>query len=396
MIVEPLTRPPDAVVEVPGSKSITNRALVCAALADGDSTLHGALVADDTQAMTTCLHALGIDVDWSGTDARVNGCAGRLPRDEAHLDARLSGTTARFLLPVLALGRGPYVLDGGAPLQRRPMGPLAAAVRALGATVDGDALPLTVRGPATGGPVEIPGDVTSQFVSALLLVRPCLRGGLELRMTSPLVARPYVALTEAVMAGFDAADGYRGREYDIEPDASAASYFFAVSAIAGGRVRVGIDRSSPQADAQFVRVLEEMGAVVRDDTEVVGTGTLRGGTFDLRDMPDMAPTLAVVGVFAESPVTVTGVAFIRGHESDRIAAVVTELRRCGIEAEEHDDGFTVVPGTPVRTRVETYDDHRMAMSFAVLGACGAGVEIADAGCVAKTFPRFFEVLDALR
>jgi 3-phosphoshikimate 1-carboxyvinyltransferase len=396
MIVEPFTRPPDAVVGVPGSKSITNRALVCAALADGDSTLHGALVADDTHAMSECLRALGIAVEWSGTEARVSGCGGRLPNDEARLDACLSGTTARFLLPVLALGRGPYVLDGGAPLQRRPMAPLAAAVRALGATVDGDALPLTVRGPAAGGHVEIPGDVTSQFVSALLLVRPCLPDGLVLHMSSPLVARPYVALTEAVMADFDARNGYRGRDYDVEPDASAASYFFAIAAITGGSVTVDLAYDSRQADARFVHVLEDMGAAVTEGTRVVGTGRLAGGTFDLRDMPDMAPTLAVVGVFADSPVTVTGVGFIRGHESDRIAAVVAELRRCGIEADEHDDGFTVVPGTPVRARVETYDDHRMAMSFAVLGACAAGIELVDAGCVAKTFPHFFEVLDTLR
>jgi 3-phosphoshikimate 1-carboxyvinyltransferase len=395
MIVEPLARPPHAVVRVPGSKSITNRALVCAALADGETTLHGALVADDTAAMSECLRALGITVEWDGTDVRVVGCGGALPRGEATLDARLSGTTARFLLPVLSLGAGPYVLDGGPPLRGRPMGPLVAALRALGAKVDGDALPLTVRGPATGGRVEVPGDVTSQFISALLMVEPYL-DGFDLHTTSPVVARPFVALTQAVTADFGGPARYRGRDYVVEADASAASYFFALAAITGGQVTVDLPADSRQGDAGFARVLERMGATVSSATTVAGTGTLHGGTFSLRDMPDMAQTLAVVAAFADSPITVTGVGFIRGHETDRIAAVVTELRRCGIEAEEHDDGFTVHPGRPHAARVETYQDHRMAMSFALLGLVVPGIDIVDPGCVAKTFPAFFEVIDTLR
>jgi 3-phosphoshikimate 1-carboxyvinyltransferase len=414
MIVEPLERPPDAVVAVPGSKSLTNRALVCAALSSRPSTITNVLIADDTAAMLGGLRGLGYALSLDETARVVTATPRRSePAGEPTVDARLSGTTARFLLPVLALDSAARRLDGAAPLRARPMGPLFDALRALGATVVEDGadgrLPVTVRGPIAGGTVSVPGDVTSQFLSALLLVGPCLAGGIEIQPTTEVVSRPYLDLTADVMRAFGAeVDRLRAAPvpytgstaFAIEPDASAASYFFAAAAITGGRVTVGgLHRASRQGDLRFVEILGEMGAEVRDaiaGLTVRGTGTLRGGEFDLRDLPDMAQTLAAVAVFADSPTGVHGVGFIRGHETDRIAAVVRELRRCGIDAEERADGFVVYPGTPRPATIETYADHRMAMSFALLGLRVPGIEITDPECVAKTFPTYFEVLDSLR
>jgi 3-phosphoshikimate 1-carboxyvinyltransferase len=415
--IEPLDGSFDAVVEVPGSKSLSNRSLLCAALAPGVTRLHGVLEADDTDAMVECLGRLGVAVERDGTSAVVTGSGGSLPTGEVSLDARLSGTVSRFLLPVLALGAGSYRLDGLAPLRRRPMGPLIDAVRDLGATVVEEetvgCLPVVVTGGRPAAEVAVRGDVSSQFVTALLLAAPCFPDGLHLTVDGPAISEPYVTMTAAVMRSFGAVcepvdDGYRvapggyhaPADVDIEPDASSAAYFFAAAAVTGGRVRVeGLGRRSLQGDVHFADVLGEMGAEVRqtdDATEVTGRATLRGIDVDLGDLPDQATTLAAVAVFADGPTTVRNVAVIRGHETDRVTAVVTELRRCGIEAHEHADGFTVVPGPPQPAVIRTYDDHRMAMSFALLGLRVEGISIADPGCVAKTFPDYFAVLDGLR
>ena len=418
--VEPLASPPDATVRVPGSKSLTNRALVAAALATGTSTLRDVLLADDTEAMLTALTDLGVGtvVDPAGPHVTVAGCAGAVPPGPATLDVRLSGTTARFLAPLLALGRGRYVLDAAAPFRARPMGPVLDALADLGAEIEplGEAghLPAAVVAHgAAGGDLEIAGDASSQFLSGLLLAGPAMTEGLRVRLSTHLVSAPYVALTVEVMRAFGAevrrpdertfvvpAGGYRATTFTVEPDASAATYFLAAAAITGGRVRVeGLTDRAVQGDAGFADVLAEMGAEVTRDargTEVRGTGRLRGIDVDLAEMSDTAQTLAAVAVFAEGPTRVRGIGFIRHKETDRIAAVVTELRRCGIEAHEEDDGFLVVPGRPRPAVIQTYDDHRMAMSFALLGLVEPGIAIADPGCVAKTFPRYFEVLEALR
>jgi 3-phosphoshikimate 1-carboxyvinyltransferase len=418
--IQPLTAPPDVTVTVPGSKSLTNRALVTAALADGTSRLTGILLADDTEAMIGALTALGIaiEVDREAAVAHVQGCAGQVPPGPATLDVRLSGTTARFLAPLLALGRGSYVLDAEPAFRLRPMAPLFAALRELGVEVEelGEKgrLParLTTSG-LVGGRVAVAGDVSSQFLSGLLLAGPVTRDGLDLELTTPLVSVPYVELTVATMTAFGAhvershprrfhvaPDGYRAVDHHIEPDATAASYFLAAAAITGGRVRIaGLTRKALQGDVRFADVLARMGAEViadEDGLEVRGTGRLHGIEVDLADLSDTAQTLAAVAVFADSPTRVTGIGFIRGKETDRIGAVVTELRRCGIDAHEEPDGFVVHPGTPRPTVVATYDDHRMAMSFALLGLVAPGIQIADPGCVAKTFPGYFEVLDELR
>jgi 3-phosphoshikimate 1-carboxyvinyltransferase len=421
--VEPLAAPPDAAVTVPGSKSITNRALLCAALAEGTSELDGLLDADDSDAMVSCITQLGVRVERGGragerTQATVVGAGSRWPSTGAALDARLSGTTSRFLLPALALGRGRFRLDGRPPLRRRPMGDVIEAVRSFGVEVldEGEAghLPVTVVGTGRlpGGELSVAADRTSQFVTALLLTGPYGDAGLHLGLTGAVASRPYLDLTLAVMRDFGAeagwagdrtitvkAGGYRGRRYRIEPDASSASYFLAAAAITGGRVTVdGLGTDSCQGDARFAELLGRMGATVdrRPERTTVTGGPLRGLDLDLRDQPDMAQTLAVVAVFAEGPTRVRGVEVIRGHETDRIEAVVTELRRCGITAEAHDDGFTIHPGRPQPATIETYDDHRMAMSFALLGLRAPGIAIADPGCVAKTFPGFWDTLDALR
>lgn len=419
--VDPLASPPDATVRVPGSKSLTNRALVAAALATGTSTLEGALFADDTAAMMAALGDLGLELapDPEAQRVRVAGCGGRVPEGPASLDVRLSGTTARFLAPLLALGRGRYVLDAAAPFRARPMGTVLDALAGLGVGVEALGAPgrlpvaLSVGERVRGGRVAVAGDVSSQFLSGLLLAGPALAEGLTVALTTGLVSAPFIELTLATMEAFGARasrpdertflvppGGYRATTYAVEPDATAASYFLAAAAITGGRVRVeGLTAAARQGDAAFADVLAAMGAEVRRDatgTEVLGGGPLDGVDVDLADLPDTAQTLAVVAPFARTPTRVRGVGFIRRHETDRIHAVVTELRRCGIEAHETEDGFVVHPGRPTPAVVATYDDHRMAMSFALLGLAAPGIAVADPGCVAKTFPGYFEVLDTLR
>ncbi len=423
--LQPLTGPIDAVIRVPGSKSLTNRALITAALADGTSELTGVLFADDTEAMLDALARLGVDlrIDRVRNVVQVQGLAGRVPEGPVSLDARLSGTTARFLAPLLALGAGPYVLDGSEPLRARPMGDVLDALRSLGASITDLAqpghLPVQIGGGGAGeagirgGEARLRADVSSQFTSALLLSAPALAGGLTIRLDGLVVSRPYLELTIAVMDAFgvtvERPDDdtyvvppaiYRAARYAIEPDASAASYFFAAPTIAGGRVRVeGLGADAIQGDMALLEVLAQMGATVERGeawTEVRCDGELHGVAVDLADFSDTAQTLAAVAVFAATPTTIDGIGFIRRKETDRIAAVATELARTGILVDELADGLRVHPGTPAPATIRTYDDHRMAMSFALLGLRAPGIVIAEPGCVAKTFPTFWEVYDSLR
>ncbi len=415
--IEPLAAPPDATVHLPGSKSITNRALVVAALADGDTTIERALFAQDTEAMIGGLRALGVEVDAdeaAGT-VRVRGCGGELPGLAAVVDARQSGTTGRFLTPLAATGSAPVVIDGDPQLRARPMDDQIAALREMGVVVEElgapGRLPLRVTGPLGAASIALAADVSSQFLSGLLMVGAV--HGLDARLTTAPVSRPYLEMTAAVMRDFGAevsdddgeswtvGGGYvaPGR-YVVEPDASAASYFLAAAAITGGRVRIeGLGRSSRQGDVAFADVLGEMGADVDmgpDHIELVGR-RLSGVRVDLRHISDTAPTLAVVAAFADGPTTITDIGFVKGKESDRIGAPVRELRRCGIDAEEIPGGLMIRPGSPPRGAVfETYDDHRMAMAFALVGLVVPGVAVRDPGCVAKTFPGFFETLEQLR
>lgn len=407
--IEPLSAPPDVDIRVPGSKSLTNRALVAAALADGVSTLRGVLFADDTEAMLDSLQRLGVrlEIDRATEAVIVHGTGGEIPVSEADLDARQSGTTARFLLPVLALGHGRFRLDGDAQLRSRPLGPGIDALRQLGVRIveEGAAgrLPVVVEGSGLpGGSVTIDGEVSSQFLSGLMLAAPCAHGELTIEVTGRQVSRPYVDMTTRVARQFGATggvSGYRAADVTIEPDASAASYFFAAAAMTGGRVTVrDLGAKSLQGDVAFVDVLARMGARVDKaaDSITVRGAPLTGITADLADLSDTAPTLAVVAPLASSPTEVRGIGFIRSKESDRIAAVVAELLRCGVAAEERRDGFFVPSAHLHGAAIETYGDHRMAMSFALLGLVTPGIEILDPDCVAKTFPGYFAALEELR
>jgi 3-phosphoshikimate 1-carboxyvinyltransferase len=412
LAIEPLAAPPSASVRPPGSKSITNRALLCAALAEGTSTLRGALFAQDTAAMSGAVAALGAHVVADERAARVSVTGIGRPVADARVDARQSGTTSRFILPAAALGSARVLVDGDEQLRGRPFGPLLEAIAQLGASVEelGEPgrLPVAVRGPARGGHVRLPGHISSQFLSGLLLAAPLMERGIEVELSSPLVSAPYVRMTASVMDAFGVrVDGlavepsrYLAAEVDIEPDASAAAYFFAAAAICGGSVTVeGLGGGSIQGDVAFVEVLERMGASVQrraGSITVSGGGRLHAIDVDLADLSDTAQTLAAVAAFADGETRVRGVGFIRAKETDRIGDLVRELRRAGIDARAQEDGFTVLGGAVRPTRFATYDDHRMAMSLALIGLRAPGIEIADPGCVAKTYPGFFADLELLR
>ena len=411
--------PVRATVRPPGSKSITNRALVCAALAEGDSTLAGALASEDTRVMIDALNLLGVAVahDRDAATLRVVGCGGRLPCQEADLFVGNSGTTVRFLTAMLTLGYGTFRLDGTPRMRQRPIADLLAALRQLG----GDAVsetqsgcpPVVVRsGGLAGGRATVAGDISSQFLSGILMAAPYARQPVELAVSTELVSKPYVEMTLAVMAAFGvevvvegfrrfvvpAGKTYLGRHYEIEPDASAASYFFAAAAVTGGAVTVrGLSRQSLQGDVAFCDCLARMGCRVRYDAEsiTVAGRPLRGIDVDMNAVSDTVQTLAVVALFADGPTTIRGVAHIRHKETDRLAAVAAELRKLGAEVEERHDGLRIVPGPRRGAAIDTYDDHRMAMSFAIAGLMQPGVVIRDPDCTAKTYPGFFDDLARL-
>lgn len=419
-LIEPLTAPPDATVVIPGSKSITNRALPAALLADGASTLDGFLWSDDTEAMLGVVETLGAKVEATPGDPHVviHGVGDALTPGPLDLDVRMSGTTARFATPLAAKAVGPYVIDGAEQMRARPMQSTVDALRSLGVSVEGDALPLRVSRGMIGGAVSIPAYVSSQFASGLLLAAPGLPQGLELTLTGDpqsgeIVSQPYLDMTVSVMQAFGAdchvtahrylvpaESRYQATNYVIEPDASAASYFFAAAALTGGRVRVnGLGTNALQGDVDFVKALARMGAsvtIAEDHVIVEGTGELNGIEIDMRHISDTAQTLAVLAPFASGPTRVTNIGFIRNKETDRIAAVVNELQRLGVDAIEEDDGFLINPGPITPAEVQTYHDHRMAMSFALIGLRVPGITIANPSCVNKTFPTYWETLNTLR
>lgn len=418
--IHPLPFPLNAVVTVPGSKSDTNRALIVAALADGPSQLRGALFSDDTRYMVSALRTLGFAVitDEPACTIRIDGLHGRIPVSSANLFVGNAGTAMRFLTAFVALGQGQYRLDGTQRMRERPIQPLLDGLNQLGvrATTQygNDRPPVIIEANGLqGGRVRMVGSQSSQYFSALLLVGPCTRDGMEIDVEDELVSRPFIDLTAAVMRRFGAAmhneayrrlivpggQRYRAREYDVEPDATSASYFFAAAAVTGGRVRVeGLGRDSAQGDLRFIDVLERMGCrVIRDDRsiDVIGPSRLRGIDIDMSEISDTALTLAAIAPFADGPVTIRGLAHTRLQETDRIAASVAELRRLGVRVDEFPDRMTIYPSLPHSGDVETYDDHRMAMSFALIGLRVPGIRILNPACVSKTFPDYFERLARL-
>jgi 3-phosphoshikimate 1-carboxyvinyltransferase len=409
---------------VPGSKSITNRALPIAALARGESELTGALFSDDTRYMAEALNQLGVRVeaDEANNAFSVTGGDGTFPAASADLFIGNSGTSVRFLTAVLTLGHGEFRIDGVPRMRERPIQPLITALNDLGSQVrsaeNTGCPPVIVTGDGLpGGPVSVPGDRSSQYFSALLIAAPYARNGVEILVEGELVSKPYMPMTAETMRAFgvevelDEVDWkrfavapgqhYEGRSYHIEPDASNASYFFAAAAITGGRVRVdGLGKSSTQGDLNFVRVLEAMGATVTIAdayTEVIGPphGALRGVDLDLNAISDTAQTLAAIAPFAEGPTTIRGIEHARLKETDRVAALATELRKLGQQVEERPDGLTITPQPITPADIDTYDDHRMAMSFGVATLRAPGIRILDPGCTAKTFPDFFQRLTSL-
>lgn len=418
-MIEPLAQPPNCEIRVPGSKSLTNRALLAAALADGDSVLEHALSSDDTRYMAAAWRALGIDVRADGAERIViRGSGGNIPARTADLYVGNAGTAMRFMAAAVCLGHGDFRIDGNARMRQRPMQDLLDALTQLGARLRCELAPgcpplrVTAAG-LVGGRTCVAGATSSQFLSALLLAAPYASGRVDIEVSGPLVTPPYVDMTLGVMRAFGVnvvREGYRlfsvipahyaGRRYDVEPDASSAQYFLAAAALCGGRVRVpGLGRDSLQGDVGFVALLERMGARVTrgaDFIEVYGGGELDGLEADMNAISDTAPTLAVLAPFARRPVTIRNIAHVRLQESDRLRAVATELRRLGVRVRELDDGLIIEPSRIRAAVVDTYDDHRLAMSFALIGLRVAGIGIRDPQCVAKTFPDFFTRLEELR
>jgi 3-phosphoshikimate 1-carboxyvinyltransferase len=405
-------------IRPPGSKSLTNRALVCAALAQGRSTLDGALDSDDTRAMIGGLRQLGIHIgtDASRSTVDVSGCHGTIPASTADIFAGNSGTTMRFLTAVCALGQGTYRLDGVPRMRQRPIGDLLAALRDLGVETrcllrDGCPPVIVHSQGLAGGVARVSGGVSSQFLSGLLLAAPCAKGDVYLRVEGQLVSEPYVDMTLHVMRRFGAqverrnnelwvssCHAYLPRQFEIEPDASAASYFWSAAALTGGAVTVeGLGKNAIQGDVAFCDCLEQMGCRVTYESNriTVRGGPLQGIDCDMRAISDTVLTLAVLAACAHGPTRIRGVGHIRQKETDRIRDLATELRKLNAAVEEHHDGLTITPGRPGPATIDTYNDHRMAMSFAVAGLALPGIVIRNPQCTTKTYPSFFSDLEKL-
>ena len=405
-------------VDIPGSKSITARALFLAAAADGVTTLVRPLRSDDTEGFAEGLTRLGYRVGRTPDAWQVDGRPQGPAVAEADVYCRDGATTARFLPALAATGYGVYRFDASPQMRRRPLGPLSSALRDLGVDLRHEEKeghhPLTVAAAGVeGGAVTLDAGQSSQYLTALLLLGPLTRKGLRITVTD-LVSVPYVEITIAMMRAFGAEvrregdvfvvppGGYRATTYAIEPDASTASYFFAAAAVTGGEVTVpGLGTGALQGDLGFVDVLRRMGAHVEigpDGTTVRGTGELRGITVNMRDISDTMPTLAAIAPFASGPVRIEDVANTRVKECDRLEACAENLRRLGVEVATGPDWIEIRPGVPIGSgaRITSYGDHRIVMSFAVTGLRVPGVSFDDPGCVRKTFPGFHEAFAELR
>ena len=409
----------DAIVNVPGSKSIANRALICAALARGASTIKGLPDGDDTQAMLQSLRVLGATILLEKSDARIETAIDVDRSEPISVNANLAGTTARFLTAVGALRRGQLTVTGNESLRSRPMKDLHVALGELGANLswkeDKYCLPVTVcRGESYADSIQIASDTSSQFVTALMLIAPMLENGLKIELVGNVISLPYITMSASVMRAFGAnvrvvdernividGGGYVGCEFTVEPDASSASYPLAAAAVVGGRVRVnGLWSNMIQGDGRFVDVLRQMGCGVQEDQDGISLvrdagAPLLGIDIDMSEISDLVPTLAVVALFATTPTRIRGVGFIRKKESDRIGDLASELRKIGANVVEHVDGLEITPQTLHPGRCDTHHDHRLAMAFGVAGLKQPGVMIDQPQVVSKSWPRFWEMLEAL-
>jgi 3-phosphoshikimate 1-carboxyvinyltransferase len=430
LTLEPVAEPFATQFTPPGSKSLTNRALVLAALAEGACTLSNCLFADDTHLMIDGLKQLGFSLNVSETNNQiaVEGRGGTILAESAELFCGNSGTTIRFLTALCALGRGTYRLDGIPRMRERPIEQLAELLKNLGARIEFAEKegfpPVVVRGSGGGGGGSIAGGIarfgkaqSSQFLSAVLQVCPYARHEVRIDLEPGQTSWPYVAMTMQLMDEFgltpelhrDPLTGepkqvviprgkYAATNYAVEPDASNASYFLAAAALhEGAKVTVnGLGKRSLQGDVGFADVLHKMGADLifgGDFITVMGSGNLEGIDVDLANMPDVAQTLAVVALFAKGETVIRGLHTLRLKETDRVNAIATELRKFGADVEVEGDDLAITPPRDVRPgAVDTYDDHRMAMSFALAGTKVGGVLIRHKECVNKTYPRYFEDL----
>lgn len=419
--IQPVKSAIDAAVAIPGSKSFTNRALLVAALATGRSQLTGALFSDDTRYMCTALRELGVEIDADDDRCtfRVTGNGGKIPVNHAELYVGNSGTTSRSLVSYVALGKGNFVIDGDEPMRRaRPIANLLDALRQLGVDVrsvfDNGFLPAIVNANGfEGGKTRLNTNKSSQFLTSLMLVAPYTKKGIEVEITDK-IKTPYIDMTLSVMKAFGVAvphDNYRffrirgGQKYQaceflIEPDASSASYFFAAAALTGGRVQVdNLNADSVQGDVHFVDVLEKMGCQVNwkdDGCEVIGAKQLKGIDIDMNAISDTWPTLAAIAPFAATKVGIRNIGHTRWQESDRIHATVTELRKLGVHVVDGKDSVEISPSRITPTAIDTYNDHRIAMSFSLIGLKVPGIRIKNPSCVNKTFPTYFDVLQSLQ
>jgi 3-phosphoshikimate 1-carboxyvinyltransferase len=431
MQIHPITHPINAAVRVPGSKSLTNRALLIASLANGKTCLTNALFSDDSRYFAKALQSLGFDVQFveENHEMTVAGLGGKIPANKTNLFVGNAGTAARFLTAFLTLGQGTFIIDGEPRMRERPIGDLIEALRLLGATLgpanDDDWSLITdyshicppvkiIASGLPGGKTQIAGGISSQFLSALLMIAPYAKRPIEVTLSTDLNSKPYVDMTLSIMRDFGVEiqqNGYHSFRipiknyesritYAIESDASAASYFFAAPAICGGTVKVeNISRNSKQGDIAFLDVLQQVGCAISETDNcilVTGPTELRGIDIDMRDFPDTAQTLAVLAPFASSPTRIRGIASARFKETDRVHATCTELERLGVQVEEHEDGLTIHPCKKFNpATIQTYNDHRMAMAFSLIGLRAPGVTIENPECVSKTFPNFFEVIETL-
>lgn len=422
--VKKLEKPIDWGVEVPGSKSMTNRALLMAALADGKTLLKGVLFSDDSRNFLGSLKSLGFEVDINEKEktVAVTGLNGKLPVKEGEIYVGSAGTAARFLTAMLGMAEGKFIIQASEQMKKRPMKPLFDVLMSMGAKIsyleNEGFLPIQIEGIDTGNACEDECNVkldiskSTQFLSALMLVSPIIKQGLNIEITSEKKDGSYIRITRKMMeqlgakVDFDgnnyhmkAGISYTAGEYQIEPDVSAACYFYAAAALTGGKALVkNVNYSCMQGDLKFLGVLEKIGCKINETPEgiqVIGSDKISGITIDMNDFSDQTMTLAALAPFAESTVRIENIGHIRGQESDRIHAISTELTRLGIACKEEESAITIDPGTPNPAVIQTYDDHRMAMAFSLIGLRTEGIEIADPQCCKKTFEEYFEVLDEL-
>lgn len=422
-LVKKIEKPVDWVVEVPGSKSMTNRALLLAALSDGSVALDGVLFSDDSRHFLQALQALGFELKIEERKKRVivEGCDGAIPNKEAVIDVGSAGTAARFLTAMLGFSDGCYTVQASEQMKKRPMKPLFDLLKQAGAEItcleEEGHLPIRICGRgAAAEPLYLELDISksTQFLSAMLLIAPMLKQGLHIHITSEKTDGSYIRITRGMMEEFGVSvcfDGtdytvapksaYQKAAYTVEPDMSAACYFYAAAAVTGGRAVVkNVHGSNTQGDLKFLDVLKKMGCTVKEKEEgilVTGPagGKLHGITVDMNDFSDQALTLAAIAPYADDKVRITNIAHVRMQESDRIHAIAAELTRLSIQCEEEPDAVTIYPGKPHAGAVETYEDHRVAMAFSLIGLRTDGIEILNPGCCGKTFEEYFTILDKL-